>query len=134
LFALTAASPGDSAYTVIWVLVGIVTLGGSMGLLGVYKWAKRQGVRDSQVDRMIGVVLGDGNGGVPLKERMDAQDRKLDAIAREAKPNGGTTQRLGDIAKRTEEKVDQVMTKFDQHIGRSEEVHASLWREVRRNP
>lgn len=130
MLSLVAAPPGDGAITVIYILIGVVTVGGAGGLLGLYKWAKKQGVRDSQLDLVIGVVLGDGNGGKPLKDRLDMQDRKLDEIAREAKPNGGNTQRLGDIAKRTERKVDDLGTKLDQHIGQSEEVHSDLRRRL----
>lgn len=130
MLALSAAPPGDGAYTVVWVLIGVVTLLGTGGALGVFKWAKKQGVRDSKIDLVIDVVLGDGNGGKPLKDRLDAQDRKLDDIQREARPNGGNSQRLGDIAKRTEKKVDDLGSKFDQHIGQSEEVHSELRRRV----
>jgi tetrahydromethanopterin S-methyltransferase subunit G len=137
MIALAAASPGDGAVTIIYVLIGVVTLLGAGGLLGVYKWAKRQGVRDAQLDLVIGVVLGDGNGGKPLRERLDAQDRKLDQIQHEATPNGGNTSRLGDTTKRIERKVDasdrkldEMNSKLDQHIGQSTEVHDGLRRRM----
>lgn len=137
MLALTATPPGDGAITVIYVLIGVVTILGAGGLLGAYKWAKRQGVRGEQLERVIGVVLGDSNGGKPLKDRLDTQDRKLDQIQHEATPNGGNSKRLGDIALRTEQtgertegKVDELSTKLDQHIGKSEEVHDELRRRM----
>lgn len=117
MIALTAAPPGDQAYTVVYILIAVMGLVGGGGLFGFWKSAKRQGARDAQLDRVIDVVLPDKNGKGGLVSRLDDQDRQLADIAREAKPNGGNTRRLGDTVKRTEDKVDDLTTKMDQHIG-----------------
>lgn len=126
---MLAADSATNVYTFLYILLGIVGLGGTAGVLGVYKWAKKQGVRDAQLDRVIDVVL-NGSNGKTLTDRLDAQDRQLEDIKREAKPNGGQSQRLGDIAKRTEQKVDGLSSKLDQHIGIDETVQSDLKKRV----
>jgi hypothetical protein len=150
MIALVAAPPGDGAVTIVYILIGIVTIGGGGGAIGIWrtsradrrraeKVAREQGVRDERLDRVISAVLGDeqhdGAGGV--LRRLDAQDRQSETqgriladIQREQKPNGGNTQRLGDIAKRTERKVDEIKTQLDTHIGQSTEVHEELRRRM----
>lgn len=130
LLAAAAVPSSGSTYNVVWILIGVLTLFGSGGAFGLYKAAKRQGVRDKQLEDVIKVVLPDDEGKGGLTNRLDAQDRKLDAIQREAKPNGGNTHRLGDIAMRTETKVDTLGSKLDQHIGQSNEIHNELKRRL----
>ncbi len=124
LASLVASSGSDQVYTVVYVLVGVLGVLGVGGLASWLKWAKRQGVRDAQLDQVIAVVLPDAKGKGGLNNRFDAQDRKLEDIARQATPNGGKTQRLGDVATRTEGKVDNLATKLDQHIGQEKEIHS----------
>ncbi len=129
---MIAVTSSSGFYGVIWILVGIVTLFGSGGAYGLYRAAKKQGVRDDKIDRMLLKVLGDENNGGAggYDKRFDAQDRKLLDIEREAKPNGGNTMRLGDTALRTEKIVGQIKTQLDQHIGQSNEIHEELRRQI----
>ena len=130
MLATVVTTPsGDSAYNFVWVLIGIVTLFGAGGLLGVYKWAKKQGVRDSQLDLVIGVVLGDATSR-PLKDRLDAQDRTLADIQREAKPNGGSSQRLGDTVKRIETNTGEIKSDVAELKGSTKEALEELRRRV----
>ena len=150
MLSALVASTGSSVLTTIYILIGIVTIGGGGGALGIWRTsradraraqevARLQGVRDEKIDRVIEVVLGDelhnGDGGI--NRRFDAQAHQLAEIQREARPNGGQSKRLGDVAKRTEEtaarterKVDDLKTALDRHIGQSEEVHAELRRRM----
>jgi hypothetical protein len=128
VLASSTADVANSAYLWIYILIGLVTLLGSGGAVGLYRAAKKQGVRDQQFDLVIKAVLPDENGKGGLTNRLSALDRQLDEIKHEQKPNGGNTQRLGDIAKRSEGKIDALSTKLDQHIGQSTEVHADIRR------
>lgn len=131
LGSIPAVTANSSAYTLVYFLLGFMGLFGAGGLFGVYKWAKNQGNRDAQLDRVIAICLPDEDGRGGLVNRMDATDRLLQDIKDEAQPNGGTTQRLGDIAKRSESKIDDLMQSFNQHIGESREAHAAFDRRFR---
>jgi hypothetical protein len=142
LLSLVASPPGDGAVTVVYILIGIVTIGGGGGVFGIWRTgradrrraedeARKQGIRDEKIDRVIDAVLGDeknGKGGI--LRRLDAQDRTLADIQREARPNGGDTPRLGDVVLRTEGIATEIRTQLDQHVGESNEVHKELRRRM----
>ena len=94
-------------------------IGGLARRLQVGEAPRRAGL--PQIDHLIEM---------DIAKRFDAQDRKLDQIQREATPNGGNSTRLGDTVKRTEGKVDGIVTTLDRHIGQSDEVHSEMRRRI----
>ena len=133
IYLVVAGAAASTAYMWIFILVGIITLLGAGGLLGIYKWAKNQGARDANIDKLVSalpqilqvvdVVLGDGKSVKSLNQRLDAQDKKLADIEREQKPHV-------DVALRTERKVDDLVSKVDVHIGQSEAIHDEIRRRL----
>ena len=104
-----AATDGGSAYTLVYFLLGIMGIFGTGGLVAVYGWAKKQGIRDSQQDQVVAVVLPgkDGRGGV------------VNGLAD-----------IGQTAHRTELAVGDIGHKLDEHIGQSREIHTTLDRRL----
>lgn len=80
------------------------------------------------------VVLGAGGslvGAITWLIHRGKRDQKIDELLAEVKPNGGNTQSLGDIAKRTEQKVDHLRDDFQKHVGHSDAVEIEVFRRLR---
>lgn len=128
----TSAQVANNAYLWVYVIIGIVTLLGTGGMVGLVRWLKRQGIRDAQIDRVVLAVLGDDTPDhKSLQQRLDAQDRAIDKAIEATQSNGLNTNQVGDIAKRTENIVTDLRDEFKKHLGSSDEVHRQMWREIR---
>lgn len=132
MFAAGGVGPdsANTAYLWIFVIVGIFTLLGTGGLIGLVKWTKGQGARDARIDATTSAVLGDDDhkGLVTQFGEFSAQ---LAAIENQLTPNGGRSlTHIGDVARRTEMKVDKLGSKLDEHIGQSTEIHREFRRRV----
>ncbi len=111
---VASASIANTSYLALWGVLGFLYLLG-MAFAAVRYWRK-QGARDAKIDEVL-----DSTTGAMVR---------LAAIEKNLKPNGLNTQGVGDVVARTEIAVGELSTKLDQHIGASDEVHASLRREL----
>jgi hypothetical protein len=127
LIALAHGTSQDSTatYNIVWVLIGVATLVG-FGI-GAVRWIRNQGKADAERTSAEAEV----------RRRLDVQDSALARLETAIKPNGLDSQELGDIAKRTENKVDALVlkldatvTKLDKHIGAAEIEEREIWREI----
>lgn len=107
LVLVADAQVANTTYLWLYVAIGIPTLAGM--LIGGYRWVKAQGVRDAKIDQLLTQLA----------------------------PNGLNTNRPGDILKRTENKVDDLLAKHehlasqvDRHIGAEEASRREIWREI----
>lgn len=105
LAATTLPEAVNTTYLLVYVVIGAATLIGFA--VAAARWLRRQGAAEAR-----------------LNVRLDTLERAL-------KPNGLDTDQIGDMVKRTENKVDAITSKLDQHIGASDQVHRELWRAVR---
>lgn len=132
---LATAQPAGLNTLYIWVAIlgGLALLLGTGGLVGLIKYTKQQGLRDSRLDESADVVLGNREKGTkPLDVRFDdltsMVTRRFDELSKLVLPNGGKS--IHDTAYRAEKKADSANTRLDEHIGRSDEVHNELRRRV----
>lgn len=95
----------NTAYLWVWVGIGVITLIG-FGITA-FRWVRKSGADAAKLEA------------------------RLASIETAIRPNGKDTQQLGDIAARTEEKLDALDSKLDRHIGSQEEVNKQMWREIR---
>jgi hypothetical protein len=120
VLAVQTAQVANTTYLWVYVVIGVVTLAGIV--VASARWLKKQGVTEAAVKALI-----DAN----LLTRLSDQDRTLAELKKSLSPNGLVGNEVWNIAKRTENKVDLLSTKLDQHIGSSDQTHRDLWRAVR---
>jgi hypothetical protein len=128
---IAAAHPSDqvanATYLWLWVLVGALTLIGSG--IGAVRWLRNQGRADGERAAEAAEV----------KRILSEQGAMLKRLMAAVKPNGLDTDFLGDMAKRTEIKMDQLIvdvkeqgSKLDSHLGDSGRAEREIWRELKK--
>lgn len=135
LAVAAAASIINGTYLLVFTIVGILTLLGLI-IAGI-RYLRKQGVRDEKLDTLIGGADVDGSLAqfrAEMNKRQDAQDEAITKLSREVTPNGKNSARLGDTAARTEAKVDELTIALAKHVGASDELHKTMWREIRKQP
>jgi hypothetical protein len=80
---------------------------------------------------MAAKIIRDGGKADAKREAADAntQDR-LAAIEESMRPNGLKNDELGNVVKRSENKLDALASKVDDHIGEERQARKDMWRAI----
>jgi hypothetical protein len=109
----------------LYLVLGLITVGTL--LWGGIKLIRQQGaeeVRKKDRDDKLNETV------VALHTNLTNLESNVQAIEKNLKPNGLNTERLGDIAKRTENAVSSLTSKMDQHIGAEKRDREDLWHAI----
>jgi hypothetical protein len=130
------ASSSSGAFLVtLYILLGAAALIGTGGLFGLWRYAKKQGVRDERMDQTADVVLG--------TPQTPGLNKRTDKLARETEEHGRTLKRIeaaiaanggvGDIARNVENAVADIaarLTKAGERLAAHEAVDDHVHKET----
>ena len=120
-----ASNTPTTVYTVLYILLGVGALVGTGGLFGLWRYAKKQGVRDDRIDITIAAVLDPATGSLTritaLAEQSAGHSRALKRIEEKITSNGGDTHHIGDVAIRVERAITDIAATLNTHIGEHNE-------------
>lgn len=101
-----SAQVANTSYLWIWVIIGVFTVIG-FGF-GAFKWIRQTGIDAAKLEN------------------------RLASIEKQLKPNGLDTEQVGDVVKRTENAVNELTAKLNQHIGAEAEAREQMQRQIDR--
>lgn len=90
-----AAVTSSDSYNYIWIIVGVFSL--IEGIKSAIGWVSRRVIRNKNVDDLL-----------LARKQIEEVDKKIS-------PNGKNTNNVGDVALRTEEKVDKIAISLEHH-------------------
>jgi hypothetical protein len=126
---VTPAGPGVDIATIIWTVSATLGIGGVFVALD--RWRARRAVKAYRIDKVVSQVEEE------KAEQGLSDSEKLDLLMMRTRVNGGSSDAVGDTAKRTENLakstngiVTELREDFAEHLGWSKATTERMDREI----
>jgi hypothetical protein len=126
---VTPAGPGVDIATIIWTVSATLGIGGVFVALD--RWRARRAVKAYRIDKVVSQVEEE------KAEQGLSDSEKLDLLMMRTRVNGGSSDAVGDTAKRTEDLakstngiVTELREDFAEHLGWSKATTERMDREI----
>ena len=126
---VTPAGPGVDIATIIWTVSATLGIGGVFVALD--RWRARRAVKAYRIDKVVSQVEEE------KAEQGLSDSEKLDLLMMRTRVNGGSSDAVGDTAKRTEDLakstngiVTELREDFAKHLGWSKATTERMDREI----